>query len=147
LITGPAKSAIKFEEVKFNGGPSFHENKTLYIPNPDPIRYVGTPSAEIDKAWEDLTDGKSENILRRTMADGLTLARYILITEEEARDTWGEEYVEFWDPYRGGYEVGLDVFHTLHCLVSPFFLYRVTFLIIPPEQYAKDVLPRYLPLS
>lgn len=102
--------------MKFNGGPAFYDNGTLYIPNPDAIKYVGEPSAEIDKAWEDLTDGKFPKTVRESMTETIALDRYILITEEEARDTWGSEYVGFWDPYRGGYEVGLDVFHTLHCL-------------------------------
>ncbi|ETI25970.1 hypothetical protein G647_02747 [Cladophialophora carrionii CBS 160.54] len=93
------RSEIKAEQITFNGSPAFDENKTMFVPNPDPVRYVGPPSPEIDKNWEKLTWG-----------------RYFLITEEEARASWGEEIEEYWDEQRGGYVTGLDVFHTLHCL-------------------------------
>jgi len=29
----------------------------MYIPNPDPIKYVGDPSPEIDKNWDIMTRG------------------------------------------------------------------------------------------
>lgn len=46
------------------------------------------------------------------------LDRYFRLTEEEARAAWGDEYPQFWDAEEngGGFTVGLDVFHTLHCL-------------------------------
>jgi hypothetical protein len=31
---------------------------------------------------------------------------YILLTEEEARDAWGEEYDQFWNKDAGGYLAG-----------------------------------------
>lgn len=37
---------------------------------------------------------------------GPITGRYILITEEEARDAWGEGYKEFWDEERGGFVAG-----------------------------------------
>ncbi|KAF2094131.1 hypothetical protein NA57DRAFT_60771 [Rhizodiscina lignyota] len=42
--------------------------------------------------------------------------RYFLITEEEARDHWGDEYDQYWNYAAGGYRAGLDMFHTLHCV-------------------------------
>jgi hypothetical protein len=43
--------------------------------------------------------------------------RYILATEEEMRDQWPDEWEEFWEEARGGYVVGFDMLHTLHCVV------------------------------
>jgi hypothetical protein len=41
--------------------------------------------------------------------------RYIRITAEEARNTWGDGYTEFWDEQRGGYVAGLV---NLPCMTS-----------------------------
>jgi hypothetical protein len=43
----------------FNGSPVFYDNGTVYVPNPDPIRYVGDPLRypEIDDNWEKLSYG------------------------------------------------------------------------------------------
>jgi len=51
----------------------------------------------------------------------LYIGRYFRITEDEARSTLGdsfEDIEQFWSPLKGGYVGGLDMFHTLHCLVS-----------------------------
>jgi hypothetical protein len=44
----------------FNGSPEFKDDGTMYIPNPDPVRYVGDPKEfpEIDENWENLVYGK-----------------------------------------------------------------------------------------
>ncbi|KAJ5958813.1 uncharacterized protein N7479_005963 [Penicillium vulpinum] len=94
-----ARSQIEVQEEVFNGSPAIDANKHIFIPNPDPIAYVGPPSKEIDDNWEELTWG-----------------RYILITKEEAESAWGHDIEEYWDHERGGYVAGLDMFHTLHCL-------------------------------
>lgn len=73
----------------------------MYIPHPDPIKYVGEPSDEIDQNWERLTWG-----------------RYIVISEQEAHASWGRDIDQYWDNDRNGYVAGLDMFHTLHCLGS-----------------------------
>jgi hypothetical protein len=31
---------------------------------------------------------------------------------------WPNDWQEFWDESKGGYTVGMDMFHTLHCVVS-----------------------------
>lgn len=38
------------------------------------------------------------------------------ITEAEAREAFGSNYRHYYNEQVGGYEAGLDVFHTLHCL-------------------------------
>jgi hypothetical protein len=58
LVEGPALDALAIEEVRFFGGPSFKGNNTMYIPNPDPINYIGDPDPNVDAAWENLTYGK-----------------------------------------------------------------------------------------
>ncbi|KAK1774233.1 hypothetical protein QBC45DRAFT_425612 [Copromyces sp. CBS 386.78] len=75
----------------------------MYVPNPDPILYVGNPTLhpEIDWNWDNLTYG-----------------RYVLITKEEAIASWPDvdDIEQYRDKQRGGYVAGFDVFHTLHCL-------------------------------
>ena len=45
------------------------------------------------------------------------VGRYFLITEEEAKDTFGDpRYKDFWNEGDGGYVTGLEVLHTLHCV-------------------------------
>ncbi|KAF2663827.1 hypothetical protein BT63DRAFT_460949 [Microthyrium microscopicum] len=95
----PATPAIEHEIVYFSGSPAIAENGSLFIPNPDPVRYIGEPNAEVDKNWDELTWG-----------------RYFLITEDEAKSAWGDDVGEFWDEKQGGYVAGIDMFHTLHCV-------------------------------
>jgi hypothetical protein len=49
--------AIQIEEVMFTGSPIFEENGTYWTPNVNPVNFVGEPSPEIDKNWDDLTWG------------------------------------------------------------------------------------------
>jgi len=96
------KSAIRLQNVNFTGTTKFAEDGTPYIdPQPSQNQYVGQPNEQIDHNWNQLTRN-----------------RYFRLTEEEAEAAWGDEYPEFWDAQEngGGYTVGLDVFHTLHCL-------------------------------
>lgn len=57
---------------------------------PGEIMYVGTPSQEIDRAWDELLWG-----------------RYFSISEEEARDLWGADYRMYYDRAKFGYSGGL----------------------------------------
>ncbi|KAH8760338.1 hypothetical protein F5883DRAFT_606203 [Diaporthe sp. PMI_573] len=99
----PAKKEIAVENIRFTGSPVFDENGTYWIPNPGSIKYIGEPSPEIDQNWEDATWG-----------------RYFLATDEEARNAFSERYGDdvswLWNDHAGGYVVGIDMFHTLHCL-------------------------------
>ncbi|KAH8680834.1 hypothetical protein BX600DRAFT_504586 [Xylariales sp. PMI_506] len=96
-----ARDTIEVVETRFNGSPSFTADGTIFIPNPDPIRYVGDPSLhpEIDENWDKLTYG-----------------RYFRITPEEMSEAFGEGFEQYWDEKNGGYVVGIDMFHTLHCV-------------------------------
>lgn len=53
----PAKSQIELQQVLFTGGIHFHANGCVYIKDTPGPKYVGTPSPEIDKAWDDLLYG------------------------------------------------------------------------------------------
>lgn len=108
---------------------------------PENHKFTGAPSAEIDGNWMDLTED-----------------RYFSISEEEAIEAWGDRRHEYVDEVRGGYTAGLDVFHTLHCLVSlflPFFsstnLLPKILLVFPPfppfRTQARLLLIAYLPIS
>ncbi|CZR55583.1 uncharacterized protein PAC_05471 [Phialocephala subalpina] len=119
----PARVAIRVEQKTFTGSPQFDSNATAFVPHPDPTEYVVDPSPELDELWDDLTDRKklatltitSPPIFRFNSID-FNIGRYILISEEEAFDTWGDEAKHFWNEAHGGYVAGLDIFHTLHCV-------------------------------
>jgi len=96
----PAALAIQLERVRFSGTPLFRENGTAYRKvNANEPQYVGPPSDEIDSAWAGLIHG-----------------RYVSITEDEARNAWGENYEEYYQDPVLGFVAGLDVIHTLHCV-------------------------------
>ncbi|KAI1148706.1 hypothetical protein F4825DRAFT_454176 [Nemania diffusa] len=95
----PARIAANSVERTFTGSPSFDKERGEYIPSHSPsLEYIGS-SPQVNKAWAELIKN-----------------RYFLLTDDEARETLGENYTEFWDEPRGGYLGGLDMFHTLHCL-------------------------------
>lgn len=97
-----ARKHIQVSQLRFTGGPAFDEHGRIYVPNPSPKIFVGDPAQypEIDYNWDNLTYG-----------------RYVLVTQDEAISTWGEDNIsQYWDKQRGGYVTGFDMFHTLHCL-------------------------------
>ena len=44
--------------------------------------------------------------------------RYFWISEEEAKRHWPLHYQKYYHTPELGWAIGLDVFHTLHCVVS-----------------------------
>lgn len=99
---------VPLEVKRFRGSPEFDANGTMHMPPvdkyarwPENHKFTGQPSAEIDGNWMDLTGD-----------------RYFSISEEEAMEAWGDRRHEYIDEDHGGYTAGLDVFHTLDCLVS-----------------------------
>jgi len=92
---------IEYRDVQFYGNGQFDENGTFVVKHKSPIDYVGPPSPEVDQAWADLTG-----------------ERDFLISEYEARELWGDDMHLHWHHRKKGYSIGLDVFHTLHCLVG-----------------------------
>lgn len=86
-----ARHLIQVEQVTFKGSPHFHEDGSEYVPDDgqNSPQYVGEPSRAIDHAWALLHFG-----------------RFFLLTEDEARQSWGEGYKEFWSPKDGGYVAG-----------------------------------------
>lgn len=101
-------SHVPLERRVFVGSPKFDENGTMYtLPVdanaewPENMKFTGEPSDEIDDNWNQL------------LAD-----RYFSVSDVEAEVAWGDRRREYVDEVYGGYTAGLDVFHTLHCLVS-----------------------------
>jgi hypothetical protein len=94
------------------------------MPNPGNATYTGNPSPEVDAAWEELVGGMCQ-LLPILIVTLLTLSREIerdfLITEEEAKALWPSDYQMHWDNRHGGYWVGLEMFHALHCVVGNHF--------------------------
>jgi hypothetical protein len=105
------------EERRFTTPVDFQLDGTEFlVTSPGETMYVGTPSDQIDRAWEELLWG-----------------RYFSISEEEAKDLWGADYGIYYDRAKTGYSGGLvllwhfevekliwhsfDMFHQLHCLV------------------------------
>ncbi|KAB2568586.1 hypothetical protein BFW01_g352 [Lasiodiplodia theobromae] len=96
---GPVKPLIKEEPVMFWGGPRWYDNGTGYkLHNPSEPEYVGPPNDDMDEAWETLLKG-----------------RYFTITDEEAVATFGPSH-QVHNHSNVGYLMGLDVYHTLHCV-------------------------------
>ncbi|TDZ14575.1 Cyclochlorotine biosynthesis protein O [Colletotrichum orbiculare MAFF 240422] len=98
---GPAKRHIQLEQRKFYGPVVIDDDGGMYMANLDPIRYFGDPDKhpDVDGHWKHLIDG-----------------RFFRITEQEAQEAWGENYQQYWHHEMEGYVVGLEMFHTLHCL-------------------------------
>ncbi|KIN09130.1 hypothetical protein OIDMADRAFT_108896 [Oidiodendron maius Zn] len=95
----PAKSYIGEEQKQFWGGPRWYNNGTSYhLSSPSEPKYVGPPNEEIDSAWKTLLKG-----------------RYFKVTEEEAEMTFGKPHGLYNHP-NIGYLMGLDVYHSLHCV-------------------------------
>lgn len=87
-----ARKHIQVSQLRFTGGPAFDEHGRIYVPNPSPKIFVGDPAQypEIDYNWDNLTYG-----------------RYVLVTQDEAISTWGEDNIsQYWDKQRGGYVTG-----------------------------------------
>ncbi|KAI1122965.1 hypothetical protein F5Y10DRAFT_270535 [Nemania abortiva] len=116
---GPARVAASIQQQTFTGSPRFDPRNGEYIPPQSPSwRFIGS-GPEVDAAWEELSR-----------------ERYFLLTDEEAREAWGDGYTQYWNNQWGGYLGGydnsfsvcgltidtdhdlprLDMFHTLHCL-------------------------------
>ncbi|KAH8900791.1 hypothetical protein GQ53DRAFT_757758 [Thozetella sp. PMI_491] len=76
----------------------FDRHGNLYIPHPGPVNYSGA-GPEVDRAWEELTFGD-----------------YFPVSEEEAMNAFHYGLDELYNPQVEGYEVGIDMFHTLHCV-------------------------------
>jgi hypothetical protein len=100
------------EQISFTGSPRFREDGSEFVPDQEKQpQYVGDPSRAMDHAWASLTFGEHFSdviLLGRYFIAILTppTGRFILLTEEEARQAWGEEYINYWSPYHGGYVAG-----------------------------------------
>ncbi|PCG96480.1 Hypothetical protein PENO1_068060 [Penicillium occitanis (nom. inval.)] len=103
----------------FTGGPTFYDNGTEVLKFPaDQPRYVGEPSKDIDDAW-----------------NALTRDRYIILTEDEAREAWGPEYTEFWNEDKQAYLAGIifdshSIRTTIHTLESMEFCIEIIALML-----------------
>ncbi|KAK4444363.1 hypothetical protein QBC34DRAFT_475069 [Podospora aff. communis PSN243] len=117
-----ARAIIEYHDVQFYGNGEFDENGTFTVKHKSPIDYVGPPSPEVDQAWADLTG-----------------ERDFLISEKEARELWGDEFRVHWHHRKKGYSVGLDVFHTLHCLDNIRRLFYPEYYALDPENHEAHV--------
>ncbi|KAI0481340.1 hypothetical protein GGR56DRAFT_689038 [Xylariaceae sp. FL0804] len=94
-----ARDYIEEDDVQFTGNGMYDDNGRFFVNNPGEIDYISGPTPEVDLAWRNLSG-----------------ARDFKITEEEAKELWPNNYKIHYHRKYGGYMVGLDVFHTLHCL-------------------------------
>ncbi|GJC96325.1 hypothetical protein CH63R_08367 [Colletotrichum higginsianum IMI 349063] len=92
-----AAKHIELEVTTFEGTPGFMDDGTEYIPGREDgtqrLKYTGTPSREIDINWYNLHLGEGH---------------FFIVTEDEAREAWGPEYVKYWEPRAGGYVATYD---------------------------------------
>ncbi|KAJ5360007.1 hypothetical protein N7517_009198 [Penicillium concentricum] len=91
-----AKSQIELEKVMFTGGIHFNPDGSVYIKDIPGPKYVGPPSPEIDKAWDELLYGQIVNLPESQVPD--------------VKDR------TFFRPEYQAYETGLDAVHQLHCI-------------------------------
>lgn len=105
---------VPLEVKRFVGSPKFDENGTMWMDATNPearwpenLRFTGDLSDDIDENWNQIVED-----------------RYFSVSEAEAIEAWGDRRHEYVDEEYGGYTAGLDVFHTLHCLVSRLDLLR-----------------------
>jgi len=59
LGPGPAKASINIQQVEYTSALRYNATSKTYYRDFDPMlpQYVGKPSPEVDKAWEDLLRG------------------------------------------------------------------------------------------
>ncbi|KAH8798647.1 hypothetical protein F5884DRAFT_139970 [Xylogone sp. PMI_703] len=112
-LLGPVKSEIELIEKPFSGGIRLDSNGS-FSTDSGGQEYVGTPSPTIDRAWALLLSGLNFDL------------------SQEAANLAGKTFQ--WQD-SGFYFSGLEVYHSLHCLVcSCLFVHK------PP----KDVVAKYL---
>lgn len=105
----PATRAIRSIKTRFSGSPRFDETgEEYFLPNSDISVFAGPPSPVVDEGWNRITGGIGGTFSRlaslqiQLMIQGL----YFLVTDEEAKQSWGESLDEYWDDRRGGYRAG-----------------------------------------
>lgn len=67
-LQADARSHIEIQETRFNWGPEYKDDGTMYVPNPGPTRYAGDPHEfrDINQNWEDLIEGMTLLFLHRS---------------------------------------------------------------------------------
>ncbi|KAF7194425.1 hypothetical protein HII31_04230, partial [Pseudocercospora fuligena] len=83
----------EIEQRRFTGGIRFLSDgsKSLMLDAGEPV-YVGDPSPEIDRAWDELVE-----------------ARYWSISRDEAKMLWGVGFERYRDHLKGGYTGGKNL--------------------------------------
>ncbi|KAH8805515.1 hypothetical protein F5884DRAFT_835828 [Xylogone sp. PMI_703] len=97
VVIETVRSKIELVEIAFTGGIKLdRDNKTFYREKGTGTQYVGRPSPEIDQAWDNLLLGLNFDV---------SPGQVMHLQEETYK--W---------PSDQQYFLGLDVFHSLHCL-------------------------------
>ncbi|TRX89642.1 hypothetical protein FHL15_009392 [Xylaria flabelliformis] len=97
----PAKSEIELVVKRFSGGVDL-DKEDHFIIDQKGQEYIGPPGPAVDKAWEMLLGGLNLDFDRTEVDLG------------ESTFQW---------PESGLYFSGLDVYHSLHCLVTALIIY------------------------
>lgn len=85
---GPAARLLDVQTQKLYGNAHFDEQGRMYMADDSPaMKYAGT-GEDTDLAWD---------------AALLRWGHWFLVTDEEAKEAWGERYVDYWDDKSGGY--------------------------------------------
>jgi hypothetical protein len=115
--TEPVRPAGQLEKLRFTGGLELDENKTLFrVIEPHQPQYAGSPSPQIDETWHSLMRGTTLFTAvifssRLILSPGLE----IVVEGQEAR-TVKDKTLE--EPEGNRYRLSLDMYHSLHCVVS-----------------------------
>ena len=64
VLQAPAKASIEMQKVTYTSAFGYNATSKTYYREFDSSQpqYVGTPTPEIDKAWEELLDGTSSRL-------------------------------------------------------------------------------------
>jgi len=108
-------------QTPYSGGVRLGDDHHFVV---DPLgkQYVGEPGPDVDRAWNNLLRGLSCPLLPCLFTCSVSVIR-ILMTTGLNIDLRPDEITSpvntFQWPESGNYFTGLEVYHSLHCLVYP----------------------------
>ncbi|EMC92303.1 hypothetical protein BAUCODRAFT_151715 [Baudoinia panamericana UAMH 10762] len=111
-----ARPHIQVLREQFTGSLDFKDRSGFIPPDSPSMKYIGA-TPDVDAAWMELVGD-----------------RYFLLSDEEADAAFGPNAARYWNVHHGGYAIGLDVLHTLHCV-------NQLRMSLYPEVYPQD--PRH----
>jgi hypothetical protein len=108
------KSQIRITKNRFSGGVGL-DHAGHFTVDPEGSQYVGEPSREVDAAWRSLLSGTNWHHIHDPPFTNNCIAGLNLDLDATEYNPAGNTYR--WEE-SGLYFTGLEVYHSLHCLVT-----------------------------